>query len=262
MNKKPRTKKFQPTDDSGTKKIRLNKIIADSGLCSRRKADEFIANGKVKVNGKTIKEMGMQFYAQSAVILVEGKPLPRNQKMDIIFYKPKGLLTSKKDEKGRRTIYDSLPEEFKHLDPAGRLDKDTSGLLILSSDGNFIQQITHPSYHISKIYQISLSKALTEKDIKKLIEGVMIAKGNNPDHTVKAQMQWVETFPESQNPHSYKVCLKTGINRQIRKSLLELGYEVLKLKRISFGNVKLGRLKPGQFKKLRPFEKKQLLSSS
>ena len=122
--------------------IRLNKVIADSGLCSRRNADMLIEQGQVKVNGKIVTEMGFKINPEQAKVLVNNEPLPFKKNVDIIFYKPKGVITTKQDDRGRKTIYDLLPEDLQKINPAGRLDRDTSGILILSSDGEFIQQIT------------------------------------------------------------------------------------------------------------------------
>ena len=131
-------------------KLRLNKYIASSGICSRRKADELIENGYVNVNGKTIKELGY-LISEKDKVFVEGKLIHPLKHEYYKFYKPAGYITTADDEKGRKTIYDILPEELKKLKPAGRLDKDSTGLLILTNDGDLINELTHPSVKIPKI---------------------------------------------------------------------------------------------------------------
>ena len=136
-----------------TEQVRLNKFIAASGLCSRRKADELIEQGVVKVNGAVVKELGFVVSTKDRV-MVNGQPLKKTAPVYIKYYKPAGYITTMSDEKGRKTIYDLLPEELKDLKPVGRLDKDSTGLLILTNDGDFINKMTHPSIKLPKVYRV------------------------------------------------------------------------------------------------------------
>ena len=134
-------------------RIRLNKFIASCGFCSRRKADEYILNGEVKVNGKVVNEVGTTITLKDE-IMINNKPLNVPKLSYIRYYKPAGYITTMDDEKGRKTIYDILPDEVKHLKPVGRLDKDSTGLLIMTNDGDLINQLTHPSIKIPKNFRV------------------------------------------------------------------------------------------------------------
>lgn len=231
--------------------VRLNKLIADSGLCSRRKADERITAGRVSVNGKTITELGTQVDPGTDRVRVDGKPLPMVEKnLYLVFHKPRGVVTTRSDERGRKTIYDWLPENYHAANPAGRLDRNTSGVLILSSDGDFLHHITHPSFHVPKTYRVEVDRTMAEKDIRQLLAGVELKPEDKPAH-VKSVVQL--------DPTTYELVLITGLNRQIRRSLKQLGYTVKKLKRTAFGNIRLGRLKPGEVRPLTRREKKSLV---
>ena len=157
-------------------KVRLNKFIAGSGLCSRRKADELIESGVVKVNGKTVSEMGF-LVGKKDVVTVNNKPVKKSELTYIKYYKPAGYITTCDDEKGRKTIYDLLPEEIKELKPVGRLDKDSTGLLIMTNDGDLINKLTHPSVKIPKIYRVAAEGRLNLNDLETLAKGIEIEKG-------------------------------------------------------------------------------------
>lgn len=234
--------------------VRLNKHIADSGLCSRRKADKYIAAGNIRVNGKVVTELGTQIDPAKDVVTLNGQPLPVQRGRTIVFHKPAGCLTTKSDEKGRKTIYDFLPPEMKALDPAGRLDRNTTGVLILSNEGDFIHQITHPGFHVKKTYRVTLNKPLTAEHAEQLLAGITLMPENK-----LAKVEQLDISPAL--PLTYMMRLVTGYNRQIRRSLEALGYDVTKLKRTSFGPVSLGDLAPGQFRPLRLQERRALLGN-
>ena len=157
---------------------RLNKYIASAGLCSRRKADELIIDGKVSVNGKVVTEMGF-YVREKDKVSVEGK-IVRPQKLEYYrFYKPAGYITTKEDENGRKTIYDLIPSELCHLKPVGRLDKDSTGLLILTNDGDLINQMTHPSIKVPKIYMVTINGRFTESHAKEMYDGIEILTDTN-----------------------------------------------------------------------------------
>src|SRR5574344_1650744 len=154
-------------------RVRLNKAIAASGLCSRRKADELIESKAVKVNGKVVTELGYSVTSKDK-ITVNDKPLRKVTLVYIKYYKPAGYITTMHDEKKKKTIYDILPPEVKNLKPVGRLDKDSTGLLIMTNDGNLINQLTHPSIKISKVYRVVAEGKLNIKDLETMANGIEI----------------------------------------------------------------------------------------
>ncbi|MGE0199786.1 MAG: pseudouridine synthase [Candidatus Melainabacteria bacterium] len=228
--------------------IRLNKAIADSGLCSRREADRLIENGHVAVNGNTVTLLGTQVNPARDSIRVHGKKLPQTETLYLAFHKPKGVVTTRRDERDRGTIYDWLPPECQAADPAGRLDRNSSGLLILSTDGRFLQALTHPSKGWVKRYRVTLDRPLTQADARKLLTGLKIP--GDERLYVMQQITAVTTGVSEKRKPLYDMDLITGYNRQIRVSLEALGYEVQGLKRTEFGPVRLGRLKTGSVRPL------------
>jgi len=232
---------------SGT---RLNKYIASSGLCSRRKADELIESGVVMVNGKKVTEMGFSVQLKDKVF-VEGKLIHPVKHEYYRFYKPAGYITTLEDEKGRKTIYDLLPENLHHLKPVGRLDKDSTGLIILTNDGDLINELTHPSAKVSKLYRVSINGKITQNDIDAMAKGIEI----EPNKKAYAQVDVLEF----DNEHTVmEILLYQGLNRQIRKMFEHLGFEVTTLKRIQHATIQLTGLKRGEFKPIKPAQIKEL----
>lgn len=231
-------------------KLRLNKYIASSGICSRRKADELIENGYVNVNGKTIKELGY-LISEKDKVFVEGKLIHPLKHEYYKFYKPAGYITTADDEKGRKTIYDILPEELKKLKPAGRLDKDSTGLLILTNDGELINELTHPSVKIPKIYHVTVDGFVTEANVNKMAEGFEI-------ETDKMAYADVQILERTKKATSMEITLYQGLNRQIRKMFDYLGFQVVSLKRIQHATITLEGLKRGEFKPIKPKQIKEL----
>lgn len=232
---------------SGT---RLNKYIASSGLCSRRKADELIEQGKVSVNGKVIKEFGYLVQPKDKVFV--DKKLIHPEKHEYYrFYKPAGYITTCDDEKGRKTIYDLLPDSFAGLKPVGRLDKDSTGLLILTNDGELINALTHPSVKVPKVYHVTVDSVLTRAELEKLANGVEI----EPNKIAYADIQVLEM----DNKHTFmQITLYQGMNRQIRKMFEYIGHEVKVLKRIQHATLNLDGLKRGDVKPIKPIQIREL----
>lgn len=232
-------------------KIRLNKYIAQSGLCSRRKADELIENGSVKVNGQKVTEMGY-LVSKKDVVLVNNKPVKKSELTYIKYYKPAGYITTCSDEKGRKTIYDLLPEEIRELKPVGRLDKDSTGLLIMTNDGDLINKLTHPSVKIPKVYRVSAEGKVNQNDLLQMAKGIEIEKG---------KIAYADSMIVEQDTKStvLQIILYQGLNRQIRKMLDFLGHPVISLKRISHGTINIQGMKKGQFKYIKPKEIRDLL---
>ncbi len=230
--------------------MRLNKYIASSGLCSRRKADELIEQGVVTVNGKTIKELGYSVQPKDKVFV--NQKLIRPVKHEYYrFYKPAGYITTCDDEKGRKTIYDLLPENLAGLKPVGRLDKDSTGLLILTNDGDLINALTHPSIKVPKIYLVTVNSVLTRAELEKLANGVEIETGK----IAYADIQVLEM----DNKHtSMRITLYQGMNRQIRKMFEHIGHEVKILKRIQHATLTIDGLKRGDVKPIKPIQIREL----
>lgn len=232
---------------SGT---RLNKYIASSGLCSRRKADELIEAGVVMINGKIIKELGYTVQPKDKVFV--NKQLIHPVKHEYYrFYKPAGYITTSDDEKGRKTIYDILPEKLQNLKPVGRLDRESTGLLILTNDGDLINELTHPSVKVPKLYRVSVEGKITQNDINTMNKGIEIEEGKN------AYAQ-VEVLEISNTQTTMEILLFQGMNRQIRKMFEFLGYKVVSLKRIQHATLNLDGLKRGEFKPIKPQQIKEL----
>ncbi len=235
---------------------RLNKYIASTGICSRRKADELITDGKVSVNGKIITELGF-YVREKDKVTVDGNTVKPQALEYYRFYKPAGYITTQNDEKGRKTIYDLIPAELKHLKPVGRLDKDSTGLLIMTNDGELINQMTHPSIKVPKVYMVTINGRFTENHAKEMFDGIEIITDTN-----EKKIAFAETVPiEVTNKSSViQVVLYQGINRQIRKMFAKLGFEVKVLKRIQHAIITLEGLKKGQIKAMKPKQVKQLQS--
>ncbi len=225
--------------------MRLNKYIASSGLCSRRDADELIEAGKVTVNGKTITQMGF-YVREKDKVTVNGKFIRPVRHEYYRFYKPAGYITTSDDEKGRKTIYDLLPENFSHLKPVGRLDKDSTGLLILTNDGDLINELTHPSVKVPKVYMVTLDKKMGRPQIEQMAKGIEL----------DGKTAYAEVLPVENT--LVQITLYQGMNRQIRRMLEFLGFEVKSLKRVAHATIALDGLKRGEFKIIKPKRIKEL----
>ncbi len=229
---------------------RLNKYIASSGLCSRRKADELIESGKVLVNGKKVTELGFSVQSKDKVF-VNGKMIHPVKHEYYRFYKPAGYITTSDDEKGRKTIYDLLPENLHHLKPVGRLDRESTGLIILTNDGDLINELTHPSVKVPKLYRVSINGKISQNDIDTMYKGIELEPG---------KMAYAEVdVLEVDNSHTVmEIMLYQGLNRQIRRMFEYLGFEVVSLKRIQHATLNLDGLKRGDVKPIKPQQIKEL----
>lgn len=229
---------------------RLNKYIASSGLCSRRKADELIESGVVSVNGKKITELGFLVSSKDKVFV--NQKMIRPVKLEYYkFYKPAGYITTADDEKGRKTIYDLLPENMYHLKPVGRLDKDSTGLLILTNDGDLINALTHPSVKVPKVYLVSIDSVIHRHELEQMANGIEL----EPGKTAYADI----TVLEADKKHSMmQITLYQGMNRQIRRMFEYFGYEVKTLKRVQHALISLDGLNRGEFKPIKPRQIKDL----
>lgn len=219
--------------------MRINKFIALASDLSRRQADAAIAGGRVLVNGQN--PAAGQAIADADVVTLDGQPITPAIKTTIMLNKPIGYVCSR-DGQGSQTIYDLLPPEYQHLNPVGRLDKNSSGLLLLTNDGDLANMLTHPSHQKQKVYEVVLKEPLQPLHRQMIQDhGVQLEDGNSqfqidrPDIATPDDRDWVVTMHE-------------GRNRQIRRTFQALGYEVIKLHRTQFGRYQLGGLKPGEVK--------------
>lgn len=221
---------------------RLHKVIAASGLCSRREAENLIAAGRVSVNGKRINTMGVKVTDRDK-IEVDGKPLPQKAApITIALHKPRGVLTSKSDPFHNKTVMDLLPPEYRHLNPVGRLDKDSEGLLLLTSDGALLERLTHPSFEHEKVYEVLVMGRPSEEILQDIRKG-----GLKLDGYALRPMGAEILHTEDENTW-LQIKLKEGRKRQIRRVMEWYGHPVLRLIRVSVGPVQLENLKPGEWR--------------
>ena len=230
--------------------VRLNKFIASSGLCSRRKADELIESGKVSVNGKKVTELGF-LVSEKDKVFVNQKQIRPVKHEYYRFFKPAGYITTADDEKGRKTIYDLLPESMYHLRPVGRLDKDSTGLLILTNDGDLINELTHPSVKVPKVYIVSIDSVIHQHELEQMANGIEIESG-------KVAYADISVLEADKKHTLMQITLYQGMNRQIRRMFEYFGYEVKTLKRIQHAIINLDGLKRGEFKPIKPRQIKEL----
>ncbi len=234
--------------------MRLNKFISTAGVCSRRKADELIKNGFIKVNGKVVDELGVIIDEKKDSIEVEGKKisLPLSY-LYILLNKPKGYACTANDEKGRKTIYDliDLPDRLFSI---GRLDYDTEGAIILTNDGEFANRVAHPSYEIEKEYIVKIEGDIKESELAVLRKGVVIDGERLPRAGVKL-------LNFENNCSRISVVIHEGQNHQVKKMFEAIGKSIKLLKRIRIGNLKLGGLKRGEYRFLKDLEIVSLLEA-
>lgn len=231
---------------------RLQKLIATSGYCSRRKAEDLIKQGKVYVNGEKITELGTKASFGDEII-VEGNLLEYEEKEYYLFYKPRSVVCTTKDDKGRKTVLDYFDETTKRIYPIGRLDYDTTGLLLLTNDGDFANLMMHPSSKIDKFYVAKVKGIVTPDEVKLLKKGVMLDGKKIYPSRVKLKKQ------DKKNLTSIvEITVHDGINHEVKRLFESINHEVIKLKRESFGFLTLGNLKSGEKRILSKKEVKQL----
>lgn len=239
-------KKKQPKESGSSNLIRLNKYLSNAGVASRRKADELIQRGLVKVNGKVVREMGHQV-KPSDKIEFKGKPISREKFVYVLMNKPKDTITTTKDETGRRTVVDLLGDRIpEKIYPVGRLDRDTTGVLILTNDGELTQRMTHPSYNKKKVYHVFLDKDLEKADMEKLAEGVDPGDGPMFFDAV--------AYPNPDDKKEVGVEIHSGRNRIVRRMFEHLGYNVEKLDRVYFAGLTKAGLNRGRWRFLTQHE--------
>jgi 23S rRNA pseudouridine2605 synthase len=230
---------------------RLQKYMSRCGVASRRKSEDLILEGKVKVNGKVITELGYKIN-ESDLIEVNGKAISEEEKVYFLLYKPEGYITSTKDEKNRRTVLELINTD-KKIFPVGRLDYDTSGLLILTNDGEFANGLTHPSGNIEKFYSAKLKGIIKGEEIIKLSKGIKIDGVKTKEAKVK-----LKRYDKNTNRSYVDITITEGRNHQVKNMFAALGYEVVKLKRKKYAFLTLDGLKKGEYRPLTVKEIKKL----
>ena len=223
--------------------MRLNKYIAAAGVCSRRKADELIANGNVRINGAVMKEMGYDV-ADSDTVQVNGRTISAaSKKVYVAVNKPLGYITSMDDDRSRATVAELVADIPERLFPVGRLDYNTTGLLIMTNDGDLTYTLTHPKHEVWKTYMATVSGVISDNRIARLRKGVDIGGFV----TSPAKVRVIKQMPR----HAVvEISIHEGKNRQVRKMFAAVGNKVQELERVSIGDIRLGRLMSGHYRKL------------
>lgn len=239
------------TDEDGL--VRLQKLLAQSGVASRRKCEELMLDGLVEVDGEVVTRLGTKVDPRTAVIRVDGKRLPPvSEKVYLVLNKPRGVVSTMADPEGRRTLSDLVADRSERLFHVGRLDTDTSGLLLLTNDGDFAHRMAHPSYEVDKTYVAEVEGEVYRRTIKQLLEGVTLEDG--PVTVSKARI--VEATPDKS---IVELVIHEGRNRIVRRLLDHVGHPVRRLTRTAIGPVALGRLRSGELRELTLDELGELL---
>ncbi|WP_335869771.1 23S rRNA pseudouridine(2605) synthase RluB [Bacillus sp. 2205SS5-2] len=231
---------------------RLQKVIAHAGISSRRKAEELIIEGKVKVNGKVVRELGVKV-TDSDMVEVNEVKIEREHKVYYLLYKPRGVISAVSDDKGRKVVTDFILGVRERIYPVGRLDYDTSGVILLTNDGEFSNLLTHPKYELDKTYVAKLRGIPVKEQLRKLEKGIMLEDGK----TAPAKVKFI-SGDQKKGKSIVQITIHEGRNRQVRRMFEAIGFPVEKLKREQFASLTLHGLNAGEARELTPHEVKQL----
>jgi len=231
----------------------LQKILASTGFGSRRQCEELIEQGRVEING-TVAKLGSKVDPLRAEIKVDGERLKSAKPVYLALYKPKGYLCTDSDQQGRARAIELVPATFGRLFLIGRLDKDSEGLILLTNDGALSERLTHPKYGVPKVYRVQVAGELTEEGVRQLHEGVHLAEGF-------AKAANVVIKGRHKQSTILDMTLTEGLNREIRRLLARIGHKVLTLIRVAVGPVKLGKMTPGEWRKLTHTEVERLYAT-
>lgn len=236
-------------------KIRLQKYLSECGIASRRKSEELISAGVVKINGR-VAQLGDKLDPKRDTVTVRGKKVSGGKKhYYIMLYKPRGFITTMSDEMDRKCVAQLVKDVGERVYPVGRLDRDSEGLLLMTNDGEFANAMTHPSHHVSKTYRVTVREDVDDEQLQQLSEGVEIDSGK----TSPAQVHVILKEPERT---VLEFIIEEGKNRQIRKMCEAVGLNVIRLKRTKIGSIKLGMLPQGKWRNLTDDEVHKLMVSS
>ena len=232
--------------------VRLQKFLAESGVASRRKSEELIDQGKVKVNGR-VAMIGDKIDPKKDTVTVNGKKIVKTKTFTyVVLHKPRGFITTMSDEKDRKCVAELIKDVDGRVYPVGRLDKDSEGMLLFTNDGAFANAMTHPTKHVPKTYRVTVRPSISEEQITALTQGVIIEDRK----TAPAE---VRVITKEEGRVVLEIILYEGRNRQIRKMCEEVGLEVARLKRTAIGSIKLGMLKQGAWRHLSEDEVRKLM---
>ena len=247
LSRKPQLDQIQLSDNDYVETpiketIRLNKFIANSGICSRREADQYIQAGVVTVNGEVVTELGSKVNVLNDDIRFNGERIRGEEKVYIVMNKPKGFVTTASDPHAEKTVMDLLKNCSARVFPVGRLDKNTTGVLMFTNDGEIAERLTHPSYDKKKIYQVILDKPLAQEDYDKILEGISLSDGD-----IKAdELEYID----AEDHRKLGIEIHSGKNRIVRRIFESLGYEVKALDRVYFAGLTKKGLKKGEWRYL------------
>lgn len=233
---------------------RVQKILAAAGYGSRRECEELISTGRVEIDGKIVTELGVRADPAVQRIRVDGETLPKTRPVYLAVNKPKGFLCTHRDQQGRRRVIDLVPDQFGRVFPVGRLDQYSEGLILLTNDGAFAEQLTHPRFEVPKKYQVQVAGEVEPDLPRRLQKGIHIAEGVVQADEVKIKSRHALSSV-------LEIVLREGKNREIRRMLARIGHKVLTLRRIAIGPVKLGDLAPGEYRLLTKREVASLYSA-
>lgn len=238
------------------KEVRLQKIIANAGVCSRRKAETYIGAGKVRVDGQVVTRAGCKYDPAQVKITVDGKPLQpgkSKQSIYILLHKPRGYVTTMSDPQGRLIVTELLPKIRERVFPVGRLDLDSEGALLFTNDGVLTNRILHPSNEVNKTYEVTLRQNPATTDLKRLEQGIEL----DGRKTWPANLRFLHT---RKGATTIEIIIHEGKKRQVRKMFQAIGHPVLRLKRTAYGGLKLGKLASGKSRFLTAKEVKKIFS--
>lgn len=238
-----------------SEEIRLQKALSIAGISSRRKAEELMLQGRVKVNGKVVRELGSRVNPLTDSVMVDGRPVQLDpERIYLAFHKPKNIISTMSDEYGRACLADYF-QGFDRVFNVGRLDSDTSGLILMTNDGEMANQLSHPSFGVEKLYVAKVQGKIQKSELQRLRDGVELEDGlQKADRVNLIDQNAMESLVE--------IVLHSGKNRIVRRMFEAVGHPVLELTRKSFGPLRLGNLKPGQYRELSKLEVSALMSAS
>jgi 23S rRNA pseudouridine2605 synthase len=231
---------------------RLQKILAQAGVASRRKCEQLIVDGRVMVNGRVVTQLGVKANPQKDRIEVDGKPIRKERHVYLLLFKPRGVVTTVSDPEGRKTVIDLIGHRKERIYPVGRLDFDTSGLLLLTNDGTLTHALLHPSRKIDKTYRAKVEGFVSDETVRRLAEGVLLEDGM----TAPAR---VRRLDRANGCTWLEITIHEGRNRQVRRMCEAVGHPVRELRRIRFAFLTLGNLKPGEYRHLTQDEVRELM---
>jgi 23S rRNA pseudouridine2605 synthase len=236
--------------------MRLQKFLANAGVTSRRKAEELIQAGRVAVNGRVVTELGTKVDPTTDTIVVDGKQVLETESVWIALHKPSGYVSTRADPHGRPTIYELLPESLHALFYVGRLDVESEGLILLTNDGDGAHRLLHPSFQVSRVYDVLVTGTVGSDVVQRLLDGVELEDG-------VARAESVKLLPARKPGESaLRLVLREGRKREVRRMLRAVGHNVRRLMRVSYGPIQLGRLPPGKWRRLSEPELRALPSGS